>query len=168
MPGLAAFRVQWSLPILASHFSASRTRSRDPRGPRWSGVSGRVWCWLVTRVSVHAEKEDRPHVALRAPPPHQRPLCPRCPALHSAVDSRPLVAISPATGLLFPCFPLASTSFQLLSWTQTHFPAGDGHERENSPIVNNGDMERESFFEGKNMALFEVRHTFSCRKQGSV
>ncbi|XP_036918840.1 solute carrier family 12 member 7 isoform X5 [Sturnira hondurensis] len=32
---------------------------------------------------------------------------------------------------------------------------GDGHERENSPIVNNGDMERESFFEGKNMALFE-------------
>ncbi|XP_036918837.1 solute carrier family 12 member 7 isoform X2 [Sturnira hondurensis] len=34
-------------------------------------------------------------------------------------------------------------------------PAGDGHERENSPIVNNGDMERESFFEGKNMALFE-------------
>ncbi|XP_036993316.2 solute carrier family 12 member 7 isoform X2 [Artibeus jamaicensis] len=34
-------------------------------------------------------------------------------------------------------------------------PAGDGHSRENSPIVNNGDMERESFFEGKNMALFE-------------
>ncbi|XP_035876190.1 solute carrier family 12 member 7 isoform X1 [Phyllostomus discolor] len=33
--------------------------------------------------------------------------------------------------------------------------AGDGHSRENSPIVNNGDMERESFFEGKNMALFE-------------
>ncbi|KAF6127189.1 solute carrier family 12 member 7 [Phyllostomus discolor] len=32
---------------------------------------------------------------------------------------------------------------------------GDGHSRENSPIVNNGDMERESFFEGKNMALFE-------------
>ncbi|XP_054434328.1 solute carrier family 12 member 7 isoform X2 [Pteronotus mesoamericanus] len=34
-------------------------------------------------------------------------------------------------------------------------PAGDGHSRENSPIINNGDMERESFFEGKNMALFE-------------
>ncbi|XP_054434327.1 solute carrier family 12 member 7 isoform X1 [Pteronotus mesoamericanus] len=33
--------------------------------------------------------------------------------------------------------------------------AGDGHSRENSPIINNGDMERESFFEGKNMALFE-------------
>lgn len=32
---------------------------------------------------------------------------------------------------------------------------GDGHSRESSPIVNNGDMERESFFEGKNMALFE-------------
>ncbi|XP_054434330.1 solute carrier family 12 member 7 isoform X3 [Pteronotus mesoamericanus] len=32
---------------------------------------------------------------------------------------------------------------------------GDGHSRENSPIINNGDMERESFFEGKNMALFE-------------
>ncbi|KAM5329875.1 solute carrier family 12 member 7 isoform 4-T4 [Glossophaga mutica] len=32
---------------------------------------------------------------------------------------------------------------------------GDGHSRENSTIVNNGDMERESFFEGKNMALFE-------------
>ncbi|XP_016067693.1 PREDICTED: solute carrier family 12 member 7 [Miniopterus natalensis] len=32
---------------------------------------------------------------------------------------------------------------------------GDGQSRENSPIINNGDMERESFFEGKNMALFE-------------
>ncbi|XP_054571218.1 solute carrier family 12 member 7 isoform X4 [Eptesicus fuscus] len=33
--------------------------------------------------------------------------------------------------------------------------AGDGQSRESSPIINNGDMERESFFEGKNMALFE-------------
>ncbi|XP_066231107.1 solute carrier family 12 member 7 isoform X3 [Saccopteryx leptura] len=32
---------------------------------------------------------------------------------------------------------------------------GDGQSRENIPIMNNGDMERESFFEGKNMALFE-------------
>ncbi|XP_036266380.1 solute carrier family 12 member 7 isoform X3 [Pipistrellus kuhlii] len=32
---------------------------------------------------------------------------------------------------------------------------GDGQSRESSPIINNGDMERESFFEGKNMALFE-------------
>ncbi|KAM8813164.1 solute carrier family 12 member 7 isoform 3-T3 [Rhynchonycteris naso] len=34
-------------------------------------------------------------------------------------------------------------------------PVGDGQSRENIPIMNNGDMERESFFEGKNMALFE-------------
>ncbi|XP_066099290.1 solute carrier family 12 member 7 isoform X6 [Saccopteryx bilineata] len=33
--------------------------------------------------------------------------------------------------------------------------SGDGQSRENIPIMNNGDMERESFFEGKNMALFE-------------
>ncbi|KAM7149416.1 solute carrier family 12 member 7 isoform 4-T4 [Molossus nigricans] len=32
---------------------------------------------------------------------------------------------------------------------------GEGHTRESSPIINNGDMENESFFEGKNMALFE-------------
>ncbi|KAM5260194.1 solute carrier family 12 member 7 isoform 4-T4 [Hipposideros larvatus] len=34
-------------------------------------------------------------------------------------------------------------------------PAGDGHSRESSPIIDNGEMERESFFEGKSMALFE-------------
>ncbi|KAM5260196.1 solute carrier family 12 member 7 isoform 6-T6 [Hipposideros larvatus] len=33
--------------------------------------------------------------------------------------------------------------------------AGDGHSRESSPIIDNGEMERESFFEGKSMALFE-------------
>ncbi|KAM5260195.1 solute carrier family 12 member 7 isoform 5-T5 [Hipposideros larvatus] len=32
---------------------------------------------------------------------------------------------------------------------------GDGHSRESSPIIDNGEMERESFFEGKSMALFE-------------
>ncbi|XP_019479906.1 PREDICTED: solute carrier family 12 member 7 isoform X2 [Hipposideros armiger] len=34
-------------------------------------------------------------------------------------------------------------------------PAGDGHSRESSPIIDNCEMERESFFEGKSMALFE-------------
>nr|XP_020145616.1 solute carrier family 12 member 7 isoform X2 [Microcebus murinus] len=33
--------------------------------------------------------------------------------------------------------------------------AGDGSPRESVPFVNNVEMERESFFEGKNMALFE-------------
>ncbi|PNJ84992.1 SLC12A7 isoform 3 [Pongo abelii] len=32
---------------------------------------------------------------------------------------------------------------------------GDGNPRENSPFLNNVEMEQESFFEGKNMALFE-------------
>nr|KAF6490996.1 solute carrier family 12 member 7 [Molossus molossus] len=39
--------------------------------------------------------------------------------------------------------------------TQLQGIAGEGHTRESSPIINNGDMENESFFEGKNMALFE-------------
>ncbi|XP_074185235.1 solute carrier family 12 member 7 isoform X5 [Rhinolophus sinicus] len=34
-------------------------------------------------------------------------------------------------------------------------PAGDGHSRESSPIIDNGETERESFFEGRSMALFE-------------
>ncbi|XP_032966229.1 solute carrier family 12 member 7 isoform X5 [Rhinolophus ferrumequinum] len=33
--------------------------------------------------------------------------------------------------------------------------AGDGHSRESSPIIDNGETERESFFEGRSMALFE-------------
>lgn len=33
---------------------------------------------------------------------------------------------------------------------------GDGNPRENSPFINNVEVERESYFEGKNMALFEV------------
>ncbi|XP_074185236.1 solute carrier family 12 member 7 isoform X6 [Rhinolophus sinicus] len=32
---------------------------------------------------------------------------------------------------------------------------GDGHSRESSPIIDNGETERESFFEGRSMALFE-------------
>ncbi|XP_007605957.2 solute carrier family 12 member 7 isoform X1 [Cricetulus griseus] len=32
---------------------------------------------------------------------------------------------------------------------------GDGNPRENSPFINNVEVERESYFEGKNMALFE-------------
>nr|BAG64042.1 unnamed protein product [Homo sapiens] len=32
---------------------------------------------------------------------------------------------------------------------------GDGNPRENSPFLNNVEVEQESFFEGKNMALFE-------------
>nr|XP_037841194.1 solute carrier family 12 member 7 isoform X1 [Chlorocebus sabaeus] len=34
-------------------------------------------------------------------------------------------------------------------------PPGDGNPRENSPFLNNVEAEQESFFEGKNMALFE-------------
>ncbi|CAO2592041.1 Solute carrier family 12 member 7 [Lemmus lemmus] len=33
--------------------------------------------------------------------------------------------------------------------------SGDGNPRENSPFINNVEVERESYFEGKNMALFE-------------
>jgi hypothetical protein len=36
------------------------------------------------------------------------------------------------------------------------FPAGNGDPRENSPFINNVEVEKESYFEGKNMALFEV------------
>ncbi|KAM5260191.1 solute carrier family 12 member 7 isoform 1-T1 [Hipposideros larvatus] len=40
-------------------------------------------------------------------------------------------------------------------WWLGLLSAGDGHSRESSPIIDNGEMERESFFEGKSMALFE-------------
>lgn len=40
-----------------------------------------------------------------------------------------------------------------LTWLSS---TGDGNPRENSPFINNVEVERESYFEGKNMALFEV------------
>ncbi|XP_045703668.1 solute carrier family 12 member 7 isoform X2 [Phyllostomus hastatus] len=51
--------------------------------------------------------------------------------------------------------PLLVDALPILNYGREPSRYGDGHSRENSPIVNNGDMERESFFEGKNMALFE-------------
>lgn len=43
--------------------------------------------------------------------------------------------------------------FLRLTWLSS---TGDGNPRENSPFINNVEVERESYFEGKNMALFEV------------
>ncbi|XP_035876191.1 solute carrier family 12 member 7 isoform X2 [Phyllostomus discolor] len=51
--------------------------------------------------------------------------------------------------------PALVDALPILNYGREPSRYGDGHSRENSPIVNNGDMERESFFEGKNMALFE-------------
>lgn len=101
---------------------------------------------------------------------HQCPLCPQCPVFGSSQPWVPIISgtLPPRP---WPAAPLVPCGLHLLSAPETDpscFPAGDGQSRESSPIINNGDMERESFFEGKNMALFEVSCTFSCKKQGSV
>lgn len=158
-PGLATFCVQQPLSVLASHFSATRAGAGTPWaslvwGLRQCGVGRSPAC-------LFPEKENWPRVA-------SEPGAPSAP-----LSTVPCVWLScgfPSVFGIHPSLPSpGSLLSHLLSASETApncFPAGEGHTRESSPIINNGDMENESFFEGKNMALFEVRYTLSCREQG--
>ncbi|XP_074185232.1 solute carrier family 12 member 7 isoform X2 [Rhinolophus sinicus] len=67
------------------------------------------------------------------------------PAVGGAGDPGPAAAPEP------PCVD----ALPILSYGREPSRYGDGHSRESSPIIDNGETERESFFEGRSMALFE-------------
>lgn len=96
-----------------------------------------------------------PHSRLRLSPDEScRPALPLG-AIHSRPRSSGATVHPPGSQLLRA--PSAADTDQTS-------PAGDGRWTGSSGAVNGGEAERESLFEGKNMALFEVTRAPSCRQ----